>query len=706
MLPIDIKERILGFINHIDYKIIKRNELADIFLENKSDIEEFNSILDELAANGELFINKKGKVGTLDLFSMKKGKYSSTKNGYGFVDVDGEDEGIFINEEDRNGAFDGDEIIVKVIKNSTPEKKAEAVIVKIIKRANHDVVGVFHQNTSFGFVIVDNKKFDMDIFIPKKYFSGAKNNDKVVCRIDIWPENGKKPEGRIIEVIGKKGDRYVEIDSIIKHHSLLEEFPKKVIDQLEDIPDYIGEEEINGRLDLRNEIIYTIDGADSKDFDDAVCVEIMENGNFKLGVHIADVTHYVTENSPLDREALKRATSVYLVDKVIPMLPPKLSNGICSLNPNVDRLTLSCIMEINPQNGKVINYDIVESVINSKARLTYTEVSDILENENKELSEKYEFLLENLKNAEKLALVLRNRRLKRGAIDFDFPESYIILDEEGIPIDISPYERRTSNKIIEEFMLLTNETISEHYHWMKIPFVYRVHEEPEEDKIIELKEYLNMLGYKMIFSRTGVRPKDLQKALNSIKDLDTKQSVGRVMLRTLRQARYSPESLGHFGLAAKYYSHFTSPIRRYPDLQIHRIIKEIINKKYNKKRFKHYEHLLAEVCNQSSIQERKAELAERDVDDYYKAVYMENKIGEKYLGHISSVTSFGIFVELPNGVEGLIRLQNIPEYFEYVEKSKTLVGKQSGKIYRLGQKLQVKVENVNVDLREIDFSLV
>lgn len=706
MLPSDIKEKVMGLISEESYKPMKIEELSRIFVEVPSDIGEFDYVLHKMAENGELFINKRDKVGTLETYGMEKGKFCSTKRGFGFVEFDSEKRDIFIHGEDKNGAFEGDIVVAKVTKTPDGDKRPEGVVVKVVERANEKVVGLFKSSKSFGFVIPDNKKIDQDIFIPKRFFNGAKENDKVVCKIDVWPAEGKKPEGKITEVIGQSGDRYVEIDSIVRAHGLKEEFPKKVLSQLENIPDSVSESDCKGRVDFRDCQIYTIDGDDSKDFDDAVGVEVLENGYYRLGVHIADVTHYVTENSALDIEALNRATSVYLVDKVIPMLPKKLSNGICSLNPGVDRLTLSCIMDINPKNGKVERYDIVKSVINSKARMTYTEISNLLENDCQEMKEKYKDFIENLENAEKLARILTEKRERRGAIDFDFPEAKIILDDKGYPVDISEYERRVSNKMIEEFMLLANETVAEDFFWKELPFVYRVHENPDEEKVERLRNFISEYGYRMKKSKGEVAPSDLQQVLESIDDREAKQAIGTIMLRTLRQARYSPECLGHFGLAAKYYTHFTSPIRRYPDLQIHRIIKEYIDGKMSEKRIDHYENILESVSNQSSTQEREAELAERDVEDYYKSVYMSDFIDEEFDGHISSITSFGAFVELPNGVEGLIRLQDLPDYFDYNENSMTLVGQRSRAVLRLGQKLRVRVSNVNIALREIDFDLV
>ncbi len=712
MLGSDIKNRILGLINETAYKPMPIDELVMIFAGDKIEKSEVKALIQEMFEEGELFINKKGKVGSLESYSMVKGRYGFTRKTFGFVTSEKDNSDIYIDSDDRNGAFDGDTVLVKITKEPTGRMNKEGVVIKILERANREIVGLFHENNGFGFVIPDNKKFDSDVFIPKKYFSGAKNNDKVVCKIEIWPDDEKKPEGIITEIIGQSGERFVEIDSIVRSHGFQEEFPEKVVAQLEMIENKVKPNEVDGRLDLREKMIYTIDGDDSKDFDDAISVELLDNGNYELGVHIADVTYYVKENSPLDREALRRGTSVYMVDKVIPMLPQKLSNGICSLNPHVDRLTLSCIMEVNPQNAKVVRHVISESVIRSNARLTYHEVSEFLENDDKSLieniddPERTDELFDSLRNAGVLSELLRKNRFKRGAIDFDFPESKIVLNKNGYPIDISPYERRVSNKLIEEFMLLANETIAEHFFWLKTPFVYRVHELPDSEKVTILKEYLYELDIMLRISKGGIRPSDLQKVLDSIEDFEIKQAVGSIMLRTLRQARYSPECLGHFGLAATYYCHFTSPIRRYPDLQIHRIIKEQISGKLSDKRITHYENILYGVSDQSSVLERKAEMAERDVDDYYKAVFMSDKVGDEFEGHISGITNFGIFVELSNGVEGMISLESLPDYYIYYERSKTLVGETTKKVYKIGQKHKVKLIKVEVETRKIDFSFI
>lgn len=699
----ELKERISGLLNDENYKPLNITDLVMIFSDTKKGGVMISEVIREMEEDGDLFINKKGKIGSLAYYGMAKGKFMAKTKGFGFISLGDQD--VYIGADDTNHAFNDDTVIVKITKDATGDKKAEGVIIRIVDRANDEFVGRLEVSKNFGFVVPDRNKMSTDIFVAKRDFNGAKENDMVVCKITKWPDSDKGAKGVIVDVIGQRGERYVEIDSIIRSHKLPDAFPKKVEIELKNIPDSISKSEMEGRLDLRDRLTYTIDGSDSKDFDDAI--DIVKEGNiYKLGVHIADVTHYVRENSNLDKEALKRATSVYMVDKVVPMLPEKLSNGLCSLNPGVDRLTLSCLMDVDSKTGKVVNYNIEKTIINSKARMTYTQVSDILENEDRDIIDRYSDFVESFKNARDLADILRKKREKRGAIYFDFPEAKIKLDSQGMPVDIAPYERRVSNKMIEEFMLLANETVAEHYFWLKVPFVYRVHEEPDEDKIVTLKNFIAGLNYKMPMSKGGLKSKDMQKLLGSIDHKEEKRAIGSVMLRSLRQARYSPECLGHFGLAAKYYSHFTSPIRRYPDLQIHRIIKEDIEGRLSDKRKAHYASILEDVSSQSSTQERKAEMAEREVDDYYKSVYMSTKIGEVFEGAISGVTSFGIFVELDNGVEGLIRLRELPDMYIYNDMSHTLVGERTGNVFRLGQVVQVELINVNVEAREIDFDLV
>ena len=706
MLP-GLKERLLGLINDPAYTPLKKEELALIFDIHPTEMPMFYNFLDELEEDGYIGKTKKGKIASPKSMGYFVGKFVAHRKGFGFVESDEEyTQDLFIPAADTNGAMHNDRVVAEITNPATDERRAEGAIIKVVEREITKVVGEFQSNKTFGFVIADEKKFNQDIYIPKKYFSGAKDGDKVVVQITVWPQAGRKPEGKIIEVLGPKGEKEVEILSIIRAHGLPEEFPKKVLEEAQKVAQPIPQEEIDRRLDIRDLNIFTIDGEDAKDLDDAISIERLSNGNFKLGVHIADVTHYVHEKSKLDKEALKRATSVYLVDTVIPMLPKTLSNGVCSLNPHEDKLTLSVFMEID-RKGNVQQYDIKETIINSKARMTYTEVSDILEHDDEELKAKYSHVADDFKTAEELAKILMQRRNQRGAIDFDFPEAKIILTPEGKVSDIKEYERRISNRIIEEFMLITNETVAEHYFWLNIPFVYRIHETPSSEKMQELGKFVSTFGYTIKGDLEEVHPKALQSIISAIKGKKEEEAISTIMLRSLRQARYSPECSGHFGLAAKYYSHFTSPIRRYPDLQIHRIIKEQLNNKINKKRQEQLVNIVDYASTQSSERERAADLAERDVKDYYKAVYMEDKVGEEFDGVVSSVTSFGMFIELPNTVEGLSRLANMrDDYYIYDEMTYTIIGERTRKTYRIGDPVRIKVDNVNVDLREIDFKIL
>ena len=702
-----IRESLLGLINDKHYNPLKKEELALIFNIHPAEMPMFYNFLDELEEDGYIVRTKKGRIMSPNQMGLFVGKFVSHRKGYGFVESDEEfTQDLFIPKDDINGALHNDRVMAEIVTPAIEDRRAEGKVIKIIKREVTRVVGLFQENKSFGFVVPDDKKFNQDIFIPKRFFSGAKNDDKVVCEITVWPQENRKPEGKIIEVLGKKGERGVEIESIIRAHGLPEEFPKKVIDEANRVADQDLSDEIARRVDLRDLNIFTIDGEDAKDLDDAISIEELPNGNYKLGVHIADVTHYVKEKNKLDKEALKRATSVYLVDKVIPMLPKQLSNGVCSLNPFEDKLTLSCFMEIDAH-GKVVKYDICESVINSKARMTYTEVSDILEKNDEKLKKTFAHMVDDFVKAEKLARILMERRQRRGAIDFDFPEAKIILNGNGEVVDIKHYERRISNKMIEEFMLVSNETIAEHFFWLQLPFVYRIHETPSAEKMEDLKRFISTFGYTIKGDLENVHPKEIQGIVEKIKGTKEEESISTIALRSMKQAKYSPQCVGHFGLAAKYYCHFTSPIRRYPDLQIHRIIKEQLNNKINNKRQEQLAHIVEYASTQSSERERAAELAERDVHDFYKACYMADKVGQEFDGVVSSVTSFGMFVELENTVEGLIRLANMrDDYYIYDQETYTIIGERTRKTFKIGDAVRIQVENVNVDFREIDFRLV
>ena len=703
-----LKEKIIKMVNDDNYIPLTPTELAIKLELNQEELSSFNKILRDLI--NELYIveTKKGRIIAPIFTNNFVGKFISHRKGFGFVQPDKDDiQDLYIQSKDVNGAMHGDRVIAVITKPASGDKRAEGKVLQIIKREVTQIVGTFKPSVHFGFVTPMEKEITTDIYIPEKYFNEAKENDRVVVQITKWAKDNKKPEGMIIEVLGNKDERGIEIESIIREHGLPLEFPSKVLDEANYVAVPIPNEEIERRRDLRDKLIYTIDGVDAKDLDDAISVELLDNGNYQLGVHIADVTHYVKEKSNLDKDALKRATSVYLVDKVIPMLPKQLSNGVCSLHPKTDKLTLSIFMEIDKK-GKVVNYEIIESVIDSKFRLNYTEVSNVLENKENETSfHDSTELLESLINAEKLARILMKKREKRGALDFDFPEAYIQLDETGNVKHIEPYERRIANRIIEEFMLVANETIAEHFYWLGIPFVYRIHETPSSTKMEALNKFVNQYNLFVKGDTEEVHPKALQSIIKAIQGKKEEKAISTIILRSLKQAKYSPECTGHFGLAASYYCHFTSPIRRYPDLQIHRIIKEFINNEMTSRRQDKLKDIVLKASEQSSEMERKAEVAERDIHKYYKCLYMEDKIGEEFEGMISSVTGFGIYVELPDTVEGLIPISNlVDDYYIFNETEFNMVGQNTNKIFKVGDEIKVKLDLVNVESREITFSIV
>ncbi|MEA3422891.1 MAG: ribonuclease R [Bacillota bacterium] len=700
----ELREKILDLLEKLERPIIE-NEIAAMMGIDKSQIKMLSDILEELSNDGYLVKTKKGKYGTAKLFNFIRGKIQITQKGFGFLIPDDKTiQDIFIPASLTMGAMNGDEVLVYVTEINNGARKKEGRVERIVKRNNTMIVGNLEINQSFGFVTPDDQRIRRDIFISKKSFSGAKTNQKVVVQITKWPDGRRNPEGKVVEILGDKDDVGVDILSIIKQHKLREVFPNKVINEARKIPQEIDKGEMKSRVDLRDELVITIDGVDAKDLDDAISLKKLENGNFLLGVHIADVSHYVKENSPLDKEAIYRGTSVYLIDRVIPMLPEELSNGLCSLNPDVDRFALSVDMEID-NNGNVVNHKIYESVIKNSYRLNYTEISDYIEGV--EPSEKLDKIKEMIYSMKELSEILNRSRDRRGAIDFDFAESYIILNETGKPIEIKKRQRRVANRIIEEFMLITNETVAEHYFWIEMPFLYRIHESPSQEKLDEFNKFIYNFGYKIKGNMENIHPKAVQELIGKVKGKKEEHIINKLMLRSLKQARYSDVEEGHFGLAAEYYSHFTSPIRRYPDLQIHRIIKEDLNQKINDSRRKHYVAILPDVAKRSSETERVAEKAERDVDDLKMAEYMQDKIGEEYTGMISSVTGFGFFVELENTVEGLVRLEELDDdYYDFDQAKLELVGSRTSKIYRIGDEVKIRVEKVSLDNRTIDFDLV
>lgn len=700
-----VKDKILEFMTELAYKPMHRSELAIKFEIDKGQRKDFFKILTDMENEGKIIRTKNDLYGIPERMDLVVGTLQGNNRGYGFLIPDNKEiDDVFISSDEMNGALHGDKIIVRVTMKGPNSKNQEGEIIRILDRANKTVVGLFEDSRNFGFVIPTDTRISKDIFIAKSDNNGAKTGEIVEVQITQWPDKRRNPEGRVMNVLGHKDDPGTDIKAIIKQHGLPEEFPEEVIEQVEAIPEEIETEEIARRLDLRDVTTFTIDGADAKDFDDAISIEKLENGSFKLGVHIADVTHYVRPGTPLDEEALERATSVYLVDRVIPMLPEKISNGVCSLRPNEDRLTLSVSMEIDSK-GNVKSYDVAESVIRSKERLIYKDVSDILENEDKELCEKYKNIVEDLKNMEELSLILNKSRFARGSINFDFPESQIILGEEGRPVDIVKVERRVADKIIEEFMLITNEVISENMHWTETPFLYRIHEDPDAEKIEEFSKFIHNFGYSLKGTQE-IHPKELQALIEKIEGKPEERVISTIMLRSLKKARYSAEAESHFGLAAEFYSHFTAPIRRYPDLQIHRIIKDFINGRIKGKEIKRLEKILPEVANHSSKMERRADEAERETTDLKKVQFMEDKIGEEFDGIISGVVSSGFFVELDNSVEGMVRVSSLTDdYYIYEEQTYGFRGERTKKIYRLGDKVRIKVKDVNIAARQINFTL-
>jgi ribonuclease R len=713
-------ENILNFFKKQDGKEISADDILKFFeipKTNKLEMSELEIILQKLITDDQLVLiknsknsktSKKSKYIFAESIGIFRGKIETTMKGFGFLICENKEiKDIFVSQKNLNGAMNGDVVLVQILKNSKSEKKAEGIVTKIIKRASTIIVGTFMKSEKFGFVVADDKKIKKDIFITNSKNLGAEDGYKVVAEITKWATTEKNPEGKIIEILGKKNDKGVDILSIIKKHNLNDKFDSKVVEEAENIKNFVSDDEIEKRLDLRNEIIVTIDGEDAKDLDDAVSIVKLKNGNYKLGVHIADVSHYVKENSDIDKEAFARATSVYLLNKVVPMLPERLSNGICSLNPKENRLTLSCIMEVD-KHGKVVDHKICETVIKTTERMTYTTVSDLLEQKaSLEIEQKYTGLLDTFKTMEELSILLTKKREKRGAIDFNFSDHKIILDSNGKPVDIKMQERRIANKIIEEFMILANETVAEHVFWLDIPFVYRIHEIPSEEKIENFNKFIYNLGHHIKGDLKEVHPKALQELLKKTTGTLEEHIIHKLMLRSLRQARYSPINEGHFGLASDYYSHFTSPIRRYPDLIIHRIIKQILNNEITPARRIKLKSIVEKTSTQSSEMERIAEKAERDLDDLKMAEYMADKIGQVFEGTISSILAFGMFIELENTVEGLVKVENMDgDYYIYDEERLRFIGEKTKKIYKIGDKVTVILDRVNLDYGEIDFSLI
>lgn len=698
------KERILAYMESEGYVPIKRRDMRAMLSVPQEDREKFENLINELIAEGRVFETKKGKLASPKDLQMATGTFIGHARGFGFVTPDAGGEDIFIPASETMGAMQKDRVLYKVLHKAEKSKKADGVIVRILERGQQRIVGTFEAGSKgYGFVVADDKKIAKDIFISRENTKGAVTGHKVVVEITDYGEDRRNPEGKVIEILGHINDPGVDILSVIRRYELAVEFPEEVYAEIEHLGTEVAEADKKGREDLRDLLTITIDGADAKDLDDAVSLKRLGNGNFELGVHIADVSHYVRENTALDKEAYARGTSVYLVDRVIPMLPHKLSNGICSLNPHVDRLALSCLMEVNGR-GEVVSHRILESVINSDYRMTYTAVREILEDGTPALLEQYAEILPMLEDMEELRQILGEKRRKRGSVNFDLPESKIILDENGKPIDIKPYEKSIATNMIEEFMLVCNETIAENSFWQEMPFMYRSHQEPDEDKLEKMEQFLRGFGYYLRKKDGEIHPRELQKVLQKAEDTDEERIITRMVLRSMMQARYTAENGGHFGLAAKYYCHFTSPIRRYPDLEIHRMIKKMLHGELDEKASAYYRRKMPDWAKHCSKQERVAEDAERDTDALKKVEFMEDKVGQIYEGIISGVTNWGIYVELPNTIEGMVALSQMDDdYYEFDEKKMLVFGKRTKKSYRLGDKVVVSVAKVDRMMGTIDF---
>ena len=726
----DKEKLILDFMREDIYVPMKAKELAAILSVPKTEYNDFLEILNKLEENYKIQKNRKSKYHLVQEGKYISGIFRGNEKGFGFVKIENEEDEIYIAKNNTKGALNEDKVLIEIIEDKEQKGHREGKVVKILSRNKDTLVGVFTKNQNFGFVVPDDRKFGTDIFISKKNMGKARTNAKVLVQILKYPEKGKNAEGKIIEVLGNVNEAGVDMLSLIKEYDLPYTFPDKVIEEAKSIKEEISKKELENRLDLRNEEIFTIDGEDAKDLDDAVQVKKLENGNYELGVHIADVSHYVTPNTNLDKEAIIRGTSIYMLDRVIPMLPRELSNGICSLNEGKDRLTLSVIMEIDKQ-GNVVSSDIRKSVIKVTRRMSYTDVAillglnkeekterieDVDKAKNKiktlekelEVATKYKPFIEHFKRMEELAHILKDRRNKQGSLNLDLPESKIVLDENGYAIDVKKYELSFANEIIEQFMLTANETVAERFYWLEAPFIYRVHEEPDEEKIDELNKFLFNFKYKIKYSKDNIHPKAFAEVLEKIVGTDEERVISTLILRTLKVARYESQNKGHFGIASNYYCHFTSPIRRYPDLFIHRVISHYIDKNYNVEDDWKQEYLQKAVnySESSSEREKIAQKVERDSIDIKKAEFMQDKIGEEFEGIVSSITSFGMFVELENTVEGLIRFEDLgDEYFIYDENRKTLTGERTKKTYKIGDKVKIKVKNANKILRQIDFEI-
>lgn len=711
MEQIELEEKILRYIKDESTKPVTVHEIEEgvgLEQDNADVFKELVKTLNELEEKSVLMLTRKNRYALPERMGLIRGRIQMHKKGFAFLLPEDEAQAdIYINPNDLNGAMNNDIVFVRIESESTTHKKVEGVVEQIIERASTRVIGTYEDKGNFGFVVADDKRIPNDIFIKKEESQGAISGHKVIVHITKFPEGTMLAEGEVVEILGHKNDPGMDIISIIHKYGITVDFPEEVLDHAKAVPDAIDPEEVKNRRDLRDQTIITIDGADAKDLDDAVTVEKLPNGNYKLGVYIADVSYYVEEKSPIDVEAFERSTSVYLVDRVIPMIPHRLSNGICSLNPKVDRLTLGCEMEINDK-GEVLNHEIFQGVINSKARMTYRDVNKILVDKDENLRHEYEPFVPMFEEMERLAAILREKRFGRGAIDFDFKEAQVLVDDEGHAQDVVLRERSVAERLIEEFMLAANETVAEHFHWLDLPFIHRIHEDPDEEKLQKFFEFVGQFGYSVKGTANEIHPQALQQVLDKVRGEQEEMVISKLMLRSMKQAKYDPVSVGHFGLATDFYTHFTSPIRRYPDLIVHRLIRTyLINQKVDRQTQTYWKEQLPEIAKHTSEKERTAVDAERETDELKKAEYMQNKIGETFDGVISSVTGFGLFVELENTVEGLVHVSDLTDdYYHYDERSYAMIGERTGTVFRIGDAITVKVTNVNIEEHAVDFEIV
>ncbi|MGI6357950.1 MAG: ribonuclease R [Bacillota bacterium] len=698
-------EKLIGLMRERVYKPLTEDELVATLSATVEEKQPWRELIARLEKEGRIIKTRYGRYGLPEMMNLAVGKVLANAKGFAFLSVPGREEDIFLSASSLNGAMHGDRVVVRLNERSEG-RKDEGEVIRILERATTQVVGRFEGGEQIGFCVPDDRKLGQDIVISPGGTGGAKSGDKVVVRITQYPHGRHAPTGVVETVLGRAGDPGVDVLSVVHQYQLSQEFPEAVLQQVAKMPLTIGEQDLARRRDLRGLQIVTIDGPDAKDLDDAISVEILENGNYRLGVHIADVSHYVTPGSPLDKEAFERGTSVYLLDRVLPMLPKDLSNGICSLNPRVDRLTLSVFLEID-QNGKVQQDEVVESVIRTEERMTYEEVNRLLEGETGDLAERYREQLPLFKRMKELRDILLQKRTGRGAIDFEVSEAKVILDEDGKVLDIVPRSQTVADSIIEEFMVAANEAIAERFHWLEAPFIYRVHEEPKVAKITELNQFLGAFGLRIKAKADNIHPRSYQAVLDKVEGRLEQRLIHRVLLRSMMRARYSPECLGHFGLAAKYYCHFTAPIRRYPDLVIHRIIKEHLRKKQlSEGRIAELTAFVDAAAIQSSEREQVATEAERAVVDMKKVEFMQGKEGEVFPAIISGVASFGFFAELDNTVEGLVHVSTMADdFYQFDDTAYALIGKRTKRRFRLGDRVQVKLINVNLEERRIDFEL-